>query len=240
MNKTTVLLSILLSLCLLAVNGCGGGDPTSDVPDGAVPFAPEYDYVVGYDIASYFNGAKGTFEECNTAFWPYQDGESEIPNLDTNGYITSVEDMKRFAAKYADCELDANGNISWLNHQLYLAAVKRWPNEPWTAVTLNGGIEGHAICMVFVEYIRDYAPTTGYSTDQITEGSLLHELGHGRANLTHFCNGDVIDYNNHSGETCLMINNLPNWDCTDVSPLDGYHPYSFCDNCINNLKAVTW
>jgi len=246
MNKTMVLMSLLLSLCLLMIVGCKE-DETRAPADGTEnpeleDFYPEYDYVAGYDISSYFNGVKGTFEECNTNFWPYQDEDSEIldDNLPSFGYIADAVEMQEFVAEHADCMCGDGPYCEWLNHKLYLAAVKKWTGgTEYLGLTIFNGEEGWAICMIFVEECQEYV-ASGYSTDQIIEGTLLHELGHGRADLTHFCSGSMIDYNNHSGNTCLMVNAFPKFSCTDVSPLDGHYPYSFCDKCIDNLKAVTW
>lgn len=237
--------------------GCTG----ENIPDVTLHFKPEYDCISGYDIfpGQDFDYVANVFDDANTVFSPYF-SDTYI----ATGYPWTVEQLYDFVDDHADCFKDDSGNcvelsdgvnsFNKLEKKLYLASLINYEDNSLGG-TLNDGEAHKAICFIFFDHIVALAdnPLVTEDFEQIRNGTVIHELGHGRADLPHLCydddpydsdySEDDVDYDNHDFtnlDVCIMANTFPRPDClesNDESPLYSIH---FCNKCKNKLKAVQW
>ncbi len=77
----------------------------------------------------------------------------------------------------------------------------------------------------------------------LREGAVVHELGHGRADLQHLClHQNSIDTLNHDDFIlCVMTDRFPKPECADEDDKPTLiHGPQFCDSCKINLNNVDW
>jgi hypothetical protein len=95
----------------------------------------------------------------------------------------------------------------------------------------------HRRSAIFVQAIRDL----GGDVQGMLEKSVIHELGHARAKLTHLCYFNEEDStwyqsSDHDDPACVMGQ-------ARIAPCTGYDltvdPH-FCPACCNRLKRVNW
>ncbi len=239
---------IFLLITITFISSC------SDIQEGAtLYFTPEYDYMDGFDIfpSQEHLYASKAFDNANTVFSPYYSNSG----IAFKTSFTTETEMLRFADSWGDCEKDSNGvlirdslgRVSFIE-KAYIVGVNDLDNKPISnalGLTYNGGVESKVKCFIFVGFIKSVADTSTYDSTKFIQATVVHELGHARANLTHYCFDGGLharDINNHSAGVCIMSATLPKSDCEGTD--DDYdvllYPPSFCNKCIKNLKKITW
>ncbi|HWR82813.1 MAG TPA: hypothetical protein VN285_05895 [Candidatus Deferrimicrobium sp.] len=221
---------------IVALTTLGAGCPTASQvgekpPDRSTTFAPEYDYMEGYDVFPYGHGTASTaFAPCSTKLQVWYDEEIRPAELldwnSVGGYM------------YEHAQKTGSGAEVKLKHGAYLIAVQDVYNRPPdSSVTLgytdSGGEEGWAWTVVFVQTIRDIFPGDTLAINH----AVIHEMGHMRANLTELCDpatGEMSDY--HNDGSCVMGDvKVPPCTGTDASA----NPH-FCSACCWQLMHVQW
>lgn len=217
--------------------GCGGGSGPSDETETRLYFDCEYDHAFECNVFpnNNYTFVAQRFDEANTSLWPYF--SDSIARLDPRDLTDILDITQRY------CEKDIGGGREY---DLYLGSVNSYGDTAYLGITLYPGQAKQAICMIFYERVVQYAYDNSLGESELRDGALIHELGHGRANLLHLCNGPLnINTTAHNrpnqGFTCIMADKFPKPSCLSgldvASPLDNI---SFCGKCIDNLKKVNW
>jgi len=204
----------------------------------------------GYDI--FPNGEEyviNAFSEGNTNFSAFH-SDSDIRSY----IIPYKDDLYDFINQYGECKKNSNedciyeniddgGNIYQLIHfchGAYLAGIKDYDDKPEYSLgmTVCSGQSELAFSIIFVKYIRD-RNNQPYSAEDIIEGTVIHELGHARADLSHLCNGINFNPEHDANFRCIMSNVLPYNDCMENVDILLYGP-KFCGRCCDKLKNNSW
>lgn len=238
MKTLDCLILIFISVCMMIIVSCGN---IEGPPDAVLEFYPEYDYCAGYDIfpGGDFAYVASRYAYANTNFSPY----FSHANITSRGYLQNNAQIYQFLDDFGDCVWDTQGGCTWIISKLYLAAVVNDGGTGYLGGTLNDRVEGSAICVIFVENIVNFAGQQ-LNVKNLTEAVVLHELGHGRADLSHLCSGPNVNTSSHNSPTqfssCVMGFPFPRPACLasdDAGPLD---QVGYCGKCDENLKIVTW
>ena len=257
-NPGIITLAILSVASILAFSGvkCGDANDPNETPDDQLTFECEYDFVSGYDVFPISGGKHDydyvvkAFNAGNTSFEPYIGSNAELADP---ADFTSNEEVYAFVKTNAECARDGSGNcipfgseISRLEHKSYLAGVGSWPTHTVLGKTLYSAMEGGALTMIFDDNIAGWYNSHSEipGKRELVQQTVVHELGHLRANLPHVCNGFFVDNENHSisgSFICVMSGQAPREDeCRDELPGSVFNFLGFCSICQNKLKQVTW
>lgn len=225
--------------------GGGGGSADGDSSDTSLVFDCEYDYVnnigefggTNCDVFPYgASVCRSAFAAANTNF-----SRTYPQVINTGQYPINSIDLIDIAHDHADW---ADLNTESLEHQLYLVSVNRFDQSNLLGHSLRMGLAHRAICVMYYEAIRDIANSNGLSASDLANGAVIHELGHGRASLSHLCGDSAASHDPPRATfTCIMADTLPHpgWPCwvqgQHKLPLDNI---GFCSECQKRLLQVSW
>ena len=226
-----VLVIALSVLTAVTKFDCGGGP--GDGSETVLSLSCEYDYSPDCNIfpSNNYTYVGAAFDDANINFSAYFDD-----NLGAQ-YPQNEADLYAIAEQYAQKESDGS-----YVYELYLVSVNTYSNSSTLGGTLGDGQSHHALCAIFYDNIRSFASSNNPPLDQavLRQGTVIHELGHGRGRLTHLCENTAAHNSPWEGGTCIMADNFPRPSClepTDKGPLD---LIGFCGKCIDTLKQVSW
>lgn len=213
----------LLVLCLLVglilVWGCS---PTPIAETDGRKFTLEYDHQLSYDAFAWGkNKVENAFEEANTTLeFVYND---TLPDS-----LIRVDSLGRYYLNHV--ERDSTG-VQAL-YEGYLCGIK--------GVCDNNGVDLDTLWGATSGYPGPYSWSFICMDSELPGGcvqkTIIHELGHQRAGLTHLCLPDTTMNPAHSDSSCVMGQG-EFAICTDF---DLCWDPQFCENCRNALTNVSW
>lgn len=195
---------------------------------------------IEYDCQYSYGFGSTTFEKLTSAF--------HVADTDTD-FLRDEEDLPLEIIPETELEQYHYDHWSYTSpYNMHLLAVEGLEeNQGQTAITTGASLEGaDGWSYVFVQDILDFHPD--FDEWNVVRKSLIHELGHQRANLTHASGLDPHP-ENHDSPFCVMnqdiVYDANNDDDPYNDPLEvlkrwfEINPH-FCDKCVNTVKNVSW
>lgn len=195
---------------------------------------------IEYDCQYSYGFGSKSFEKLTSAF--------HVADTDTD-FFRDEEDLPitvLFRSELGSYHLTHFQNIPPYNmHLLAVEGLKENQGQP--TITPGESIPGpYGWSYVFVQDILDFHPD--FDEWNVVRKSLIHELGHQRANLTH-ASGLYPHPENHDSPFCVMNQDICYPGNNDDDPYNDppevlwrwfeLNPH-FCDKCVGTIKDISW
>jgi hypothetical protein len=223
-QRRAFLMTILLTGALSISNGCKE-DPKPTIieepTDTLRNFNVEYDWVHDWDVLVSHSDEYVTdaFGDAKTALWINKDE-------DLGDLVCEYDSLESYAKLWGDTLED--GKWARTCYMVSLGYVEGLPSGGLFGETAWPGQKGKATVFIFMQRINCYYQNNA----KVNAWCVIHELGHGRARLTHLCEQEE----DHDSYDCVMSQDKIAW-CTNR---DVTGKLDFCDKCRDKIRSVRW